>query len=86
MLLPSVITIIVILFNFAKENEEMNISFLKTKDDAPEASPNFPSQANLERTNGNERKHPPRVACREGTSCDLLGTLHLVPKADAPNR
>jgi hypothetical protein len=34
---PTVIIIVVALF-FAKENEEMNISFLKTKD-APEAKP-----------------------------------------------
>lgn len=72
MLVPNVNTIIVVLF-FAKKNEEMNISFLKTKD-SPEATPKFLSHAKLERTYGSERKHPLRVACVEGMSCALRGT------------
>ena len=76
--------IIVVLF-FAKKNEEMNISFLKTKD-PPEANPKFPSHAKLERTYRSERKHPLRVACVEGISCDLLGTLHLVPNTDVTDK
>lgn len=43
--MPNVVTITVVLF-FAKENENMNISFLKTKD-TPEANPKFPSPAKL---------------------------------------
>lgn len=81
--MPSVITIIVLFF--AKENEKINISFLKTKD-APEANSKFPSNAKLERTYGCERKQPLRVACVESTSCDLLGTLHLVPNTDATDK
>lgn len=80
----SVNTIIIVLF-FAKENELMNLSILKTKG-APETNLKFPSHAKLERTYGSERKHPLRVACVEGTSCDLPGTLHLVPDTDATDK
>lgn len=80
LLVPSV-TAIIVLF-FAKENREMIISFLKTKD-TPKANPKFLSHAKLERTYGCERKHSLRVACVEGTSSDLLGPLHLVPNTDA---
>lgn len=54
--------------------------------DAPETNPNFPFRAKLEKTYGCERKHPLKVACFEGTSCDLLGTLHLVPNTDATDK
>lgn len=60
LLVPSVNMIIVVLF-FAKKNEEIRISFLKTKD-SPEANPKFPSHAKLEGTYGSERKDPLRVA------------------------
>lgn len=81
--MPTIITITVLFF--AKENEEMNISFLKTKD-TPEAKPKFPSHAKLERAYGCERKHSSRVACVGSTSSDLLGTLHLVPNTDATDK
>lgn len=51
--MPAIITITVLFF--AKENEEMNISFLKTKD-TPQAKPKFPSHAKLERAYRCERK------------------------------
>lgn len=81
--MPTIITIIVLFF--AKENEEMTISFLKTKD-TPEAKPKFTSYAKLERAYGCKRKHSSRVACVGSASSDLLGTLHLVPNTDATDK